>query len=38
LIGDDTREVDADFDRESVAAALSASLDALIGRVETNAR
>src|SRR5258707_1894509 len=35
LIGDDTREIDADFDRESVADALNASLDALIGRVET---
>ncbi len=35
LIGDDTREIDADFDRESVTAALDASLDALVTRVET---
>ncbi|HEY8181745.1 MAG TPA: ATP-dependent DNA helicase [Thermoanaerobaculia bacterium] len=35
LIGDDTREIDADFDRESVTSALNASLDALVARVET---
>ncbi len=35
LIGDDTREIDAGFDRESVTAALNASLDALIARLET---
>jgi DNA excision repair protein ERCC-2 len=35
LIGGDTREIDADFDREDVAAALEASLDALTGRLET---
>ena len=35
LIGGDTREIDADFDRDSVAAALNASLEELIARVET---
>ena len=35
LIGEDTREVDADFDRESVATALHASLDALVARMES---
>src|SRR5947199_8840680 len=35
LIGDDTREIDADFDRDNVTAALKASLDSLVARVET---
>ena len=35
LITSDTKEVDADFDRDSVEAALNASLDDLIARVET---
>ena len=34
LIGGDTREIDADFDRVSVTAALEASLDELIARLE----
>jgi len=35
LISNDTREIDADFDRDSVAVALEASLDELTGRLET---
>ncbi|HJT17483.1 MAG TPA: ATP-dependent DNA helicase, partial [Thermoanaerobaculia bacterium] len=35
LITGDTKEIDADFDRDSVASALSASLDALIQQLET---
>ncbi len=35
LISGDTKEIDADFDRESVAAALAASLDQLIEQLET---
>ena len=35
LISGDTREIDADFDRQAVSAALEASLEGLIGRLET---
>ena len=35
LVSGDTREIDADFDRQSVAAALEASLDQLIEKLET---
>ena len=36
LISGDTKEIEAEFDRESVAAALDASLDELIERLETD--
>ncbi|PYQ57153.1 MAG: hypothetical protein DMF58_18980, partial [Acidobacteria bacterium] len=35
LISGDTREIDADFDRHAVAAALTASLDQLIEQIDT---